>query len=65
MIDLKHHQLHISDILDFKIDAYDDLTWYGMGWYAPSPPDDFLSTVTVDDFQPITNDFQHLYLSAS
>ena len=27
----------------------DDLTWYGMDWYAPSPSDDGLSTVTAKD----------------
>ena len=27
----------------------DDLTWYGMEWYTPSPSDDGLSTVTAKD----------------
>ena len=63
MIDLRNHQyLHISEIHDFEIDAYYDLTWYGMDWYAPSPPDNGLSTVTVGNVPPITNDLQLLYI---
>ena len=50
----------ISDIHYFEIDGYDELTWSGMDWYAPSPHDDGLSTVTVEDVPPITNGFQPL-----
>ena len=32
-----------------------------MDWYAPSPTDDGLSTVTVEDVPLITNDLQPLY----
>ena len=62
MIDLQNGQYqHTSEIHDFAIDGYDNLTWYGMDWYAPSPPDDGLSTVTVEDVPPIKNDLQPLY----
>ena len=62
MIDLGNCQYqHISEIHDFEIDGYDDWTWYGMDWYVPSPADDGLSTVTVEDVPLITNDLQPLY----
>ena len=32
-----------------------------MDWYVPSPADDGLSTVTVEDVPLITNDLQPLY----
>ena len=60
--DLQNRQYqHISEIHDFEIDGYDDLTWYGMDLYAPSQPDDGLSTVTVEDVSPITIYHQALY----
>ena len=57
MIGFQNRQyLHISDIHDFEIDAQDNSTWYGIDWYAPSPPDDGLSTETLEDVPPVTND---------
>ena len=40
---------HIAECQQKLHNEGDDLMWYGMDWYAPSPSDDGLSTVTVEE----------------
>lgn len=50
VIDLRNRQLtHIAEIHEQVDITEDDLEWYGMDWDAPTPSDDGLSTVEVDD----------------
>lgn len=62
MIDLWNRKYqHVSEIHDLEIDEYDALNWYDMGWFALSPPDDGLSTVTGEYVPHIINDLQPTY----
>ena len=48
MMDLCNNNFqHIAECQQNLHNVGDDLTWYGMDWYAPSPSDDGLSTVTI------------------
>ena len=49
MLDIRNHSLYgISDIIDSN-QIPDDLEWFGFDPYAPTPDDDGLSTVDVED----------------
>lgn len=62
MIDLWNRKYqHVSEIHDLEIDEYDALNWYDMGWFALSPLDDGLSTVTVEYVPHIINDLKPTY----
>uniref|UniRef100_A0A7M6DRW1 Integrase catalytic domain-containing protein n=2 Tax=Clytia hemisphaerica TaxID=252671 RepID=A0A7M6DRW1_9CNID len=54
MVDSRNrHQHQIAELQNFQSpnEIDDDLTWYGMDWSAPSPEDDGLSMVTVENIQ--------------
>ena len=49
MMDLRNHQLMaVADIAEQE-PSFDDLTWYGYDPSAPSPIDDGLCTVEIED----------------
>ena len=49
MMDLRNHQLMaVADIAEQEL-SFDDLTWYGYYPSAPTPMDDGLSTVEIED----------------
>ena len=49
MVDLRNHQLMaVADIAEQE-PSFDDFTWYGYDPSAPSPMDDGLSTVEIED----------------
>ena len=49
MLDIRNHSLvGISDIAESGGDV-DDLEWYGYDPFAPTPSDDGLSTIEVED----------------
>ena len=49
MMDLRTHQLMaVADIAEQE-PSFDDLTWYRYGPSAPTPMDDGLSTVKIED----------------
>ena len=49
MLDRRNRSQHqIADIFGTDT-SHDDLEWYGMDWGAPTPIDDGLSTVEVND----------------
>ena len=50
MMDLRNHQLMaVADIAEQDDLTFDDLTWYGYDPSAPTPMDDGLSTVEIED----------------
>ena len=53
---------HIAEIVNPSEDSIDDLHWYGFDPYAPSPTDDGLSTVELDDAENILTADQFLQL---
>ena len=57
-----HHITHIAEIQGSSSDdSIDNLTWYGMDWSAPSPMDDGLSIVVLDDLNsPLTENQNEL-----
>lgn len=58
MVDARNqHICHIGEIQNStEIIGEDDLEWYGMDWSAPSPNDDGLSTVEVNDVDLIIDE---------
>ena len=49
MMDLRNHQLMaVADVAEQE-PSFDDLTWYGYDPSAPTPMDDGLSTVEIED----------------
>ena len=52
MVDQRNHRIrHVAELFTPQDDnpGADDLEWFGMDWYAPSPRDDGLNTVEVHD----------------
>jgi len=51
MMDLRNHQLiAVADIAEQDV-SFGDLTWYGYDPSAPTPIDDGLSTVEIEDVE--------------
>ena len=49
MLDMRNHQISgVTDVVDSETDI-DELDWFGFDPYAPTPDDDGLTTVVVDD----------------
>ena len=44
-----NNRQHIAECQQNLHNVRDDLTWYGMDWYASSPSDDGFLTVTVEE----------------
>ena len=58
MIDLRNYNcLHTKECQQCFGSVWDDLTWYGIDWYAPSPSDDGLSTVLVEAVGTLLRDY--------
>ena len=53
MIDQRNHNIsHVAELVATSTNQENvDLEWFGMDWFAPSPQDDGLSTVTIDDVE--------------
>jgi len=64
IIDQRNRDQHqIAEFFEDEI-SHDDLEWFGMDWGAPTPLDDGLSTVEIDDITlPAIEDeiFQELH----
>ena len=43
------HEFNLHDLLQNLHNIGDNLSWYGMDWYAPSPSDDELPTITIEE----------------
>lgn len=64
MIDIRNSDLsHIGELRNFEGDGVEDLQWYGMDWYAPTPSDDGLTHVLVEDLNCSFNDEEMQLLS--
>ncbi|CAB4025148.1 Hypothetical predicted protein [Paramuricea clavata] len=49
MLDIRNHQLSaVANVADSET-GFDDLEWFGFDPYAPTPDDEGLTTVVVDD----------------
>ena len=63
MVDLRNrNQQQVAELQEGESAGHDDLEWYGVDWHAPSPTDNGLTTVTVEDLNsPFTqNELQRL-----
>ena len=63
MVDLWNNNCqHVAECQQNLHNVGDDLSWYGMDWYAPSPSDDGLSTVTVEEADVLLSENDMLQL---
>ena len=64
MMDLSiSHVTHVAEVQEsINSETLEDLEWFGMDWYAPTPSDEGLSTIEVLDVDVPFNDdvFQNL-----
>ena len=64
MMDLRNsHVTHVAEVQEsINSEILEDLKWFGMDWYAPTPSDVGLSTIEVLDVNVPFNDdvFQNL-----
>ena len=64
MMDLRNsHVTHAAEVQEsINSETLEDFEWFGMGWYAPTPSDEGLSTIEVLDIDvPFSDDvFQNL-----
>lgn len=51
MVDQRNHNIsHVNELVNGRGNINnEDLEWFGMDWFAPSPQDDGLTTVNLDD----------------
>ena len=69
MMDLRNSYVtHVAEVQEsINSETLEDLEWFGMDWYAPTPSDEGLSTIEVLDVDVPFNDdvFQNLTVNVN